>query len=347
MLGGTADGGSATGTDVAAARLTRDGLPDTSFSFDGKTTIALGAGGATDSALNTIVQSDGKIVLIGAGPDTGVIGDDTDMKLVRLNTDGTLDSTFSGDGKAFINFDQGINNNDRAIDAVQLPDGKLIVVGSAEVTGQDRDFAVTRLNIDGSRDTSFDGDGRLTFHFDLDPTFKADAATSVALDAAGNILIAGVAEKGATGSYDFAIARITPSGALDPNFGGDGRVTVGFDIAGNLDDDLLELIVAPDGSIYMTGAATDNGYDFAVVKLLPDGTPDASYGNNGNNGKVTIPFDLGADNNDSAYGSDLQPDGKSVLTGFAPMSLTSTQMALTRLDTHGMLDPAFVSRERR
>lgn len=338
VLGGTVDSGVATGTDFAVARLARDGLPDTSFSFDGKTTVAVGSGAAYDSSLNTIVQSDGKIVMIGEGPDAGVSGDDSDFKLVRLNTDGALDTTFSGDGKAYVNFDLGLANADRALDGVQLANGKLIVVGSAEVTGEETDFAVARLNVDGSRDTSFDGDGRLTFHFDLDPTFKNELATSVAIDAAGNILVAGFAEKGAAYAGDFAIARLTPSGALDPNFGGDGRVTVPFDLGGTFDDEVLELIVAPDGSIYMTGAASANGYDFAVVKLLPDGTPDPSYGNGG---KVTIPFDLGGDNNDIPYGAALQADGKLVLVGYVPVSATDSDIGLARLDVHGQLDSSF------
>lgn len=338
VLGGVVDGGASTGDDFAVVRLHPDGHPDTGFSFDGRTSVAVGAGAATDTALNTIVQADGKIVLIGNGPDTGVNGDDTDMELVRFNLDGTLDTSFSGDGKAFINFDAGGANNDRALDGVQLANGKFIVVGNAEVTGQGSDFAVTRLNADGSRDTSFDGDGRLTFHFDLDATFKDETASSVAIDADGNILVAGIAAHGGANAFDYAIARLTPTGAFDPNFGGDGRVTVSFDIAGNFDDEALELSIGPDGAIYVTGVATDNGYDFAAVKLLPDGTPDPSFGSGG---KVTVPFDLGDSNSDIAYGSALQPDGKLVLIGFAAITSGNSDIALARLGADGQLDPTF------
>lgn len=338
VLGGIVDGGVATGTDFAVARLTGDGQPDTGFSFDGKTTVAVGSGGAYDGAFNTIVQSDGKIVVIGEGPDTAVSSDDSDFKLVRLNTDGTLDTTFSGDGKAYVNFDLGGTNSDRALDAVQLPSGKLIVVGSAEVTGQGIDFAIAKLNIDGSRDTSFGIAGRVTLRFDLSATFLDEIASSVAIDAAGNILVAGIAHKSSTSDADFAIARLTPNGALDPNFGGDGRVTIAFDIGGNLDDEALELIVAPDGSIFVTGVATDNGYDFAAAKLFPDGTLDPSFGTGG---KVTVPFDLGGSNNDVSYGSALQPDGKLVIAGFVPVSATDSDIALARLNANGSLDSTF------
>lgn len=338
VLGGITDSGPATGYDFAVARLDRAGHPDASFSFDGKTTVAVGAGATTDTAFNTIVQADGKIVMVGDGPDTAVGGDDTDMEVVRFNLDGSLDTSFSGDGKAFINFDAGGTNDDRGLDAVQLANGKLILVGSAEVTGQGTDFAIARLNVDGSRDTSFDGDGRVTLHFDLDPTFKDEIASSVAIDASGNILVAGIAPHGTASNNELAIARLTPSGALDPNFGGDGRVTVGFDIGGNFDDEALELLIGPDGAIYVTGVATDNGYDFAAVKLLPDGTPDPTFGNGG---KATVPFDLGDTNSDPAYGAALQADGKLVLSGFAAVSPGNSDIALARLGTDGQLDPSF------
>lgn len=337
-IGGIVEGDPATGVDFAAALLTRDGLPDPSFSVDGKTTVAVGDGAAYDYSLNTIVQSDGKIVLIGEGPDTDDPLDDSDFKLVRLRTDGTLDPTFSGDGKAYINFDLGGNNSDRALDAVQLPDGKLLVIGQVEVTDQGEDFGIVRLNVDGSRDTSFDGDGRITLHFDLDPLNQTEIPCGIAIDSAGNIVVAGSAETATGGTHDFVVARLTPNGVLDPNFGGDGRVSVGFDLGGDFDDQALELIVAPDDSIFVTGVARDNGYDFAAARLLSDGTPDPGFGNNGT---VTVAFDLGDTNDDLPYGAALQPDGKLVITGYVPITTTDADIALARLDTDGTLDPTF------
>jgi len=337
-IGGVVEGGAATGTDFAAALLTRDGLPDPLFSVDGKTTVAVGDGAAYDGSFNAIVQSDGKIVIIGEGPDTDDPLDDSDFKLVRLRTDGTLDPTFSGDGKAYINFDLGGSNSDRALDAVQLPNGKLLVVGQVDVTDQGEDFGIVRLNADGSRDTSFNGDGRVTLHFDLDPVFLGEIPCGIAIDSAGNIIVAGSAEKDTASVHDFVVARLTPDGVLDPNFGGDGRVSVAFDLGGDLDDQALELIVAADDSIFVTGVVRDNGYDFAAARLLSDGTPDPGFGNNG---RATVAFDLGGANDDTSYGAALQPDGKLVLTGFVPISATDADIALARLGTDGTLDPTF------
>lgn len=335
VLGGTIET-VATGSDFAVARLTRDGIPDSAFSFDGWTTAAIGSGNAFDGSLNTIVQSDGKIVVIGEGPDTGVVPDDSDFKLARFNADGTLDTSFSGDGKAFVEFNLGGNNEDRALDGVQLANGKLVVVGTAAVAPDDSDIAVVRLNADGSRDTGFDADGRLTFSFDLDPTFRSEIASSVAIDGAGNIVIAGAVPNGGLSAHDFAIARLLPNGTLDPNFGGDGRVTVAFDLGGTLEDTALELEIAPDGSIFVSGGVKASGYDFAVVKLQPDGTPDPSFGTGG---RATVAFDLGGSNDDIAYGGALQPDGKFVFVGFA--GDPAPDIALARLGLDGQLDPSF------
>ena len=335
VLGGTISAG-ATGTDFAVARLTRDGDLDSAFSFDGWTTAAIGTGEAYDGTFNTIVQADGKIVLIGEGPDTGVALDDSDFKLARFNTNGTLDTSFSGDGKAYVEFNLGGDDEDRALDAVQLANGKLVVVGSADVGPNDTDIAVARLNADGSRDTSFDSDGRLTFSFDLDPNFPDDIASSIAIDGAGNILIAGAAANGGSSANDFAIARLLPNGSFDPNFGGDGRVTVAFDLGDTLEDTALELVLAPDGSIFVSGGVKASGYDFAVVKLQPDGTPDPGFSTGG---KATVAFDLGDDNHDIAYGGTLQPDGKFVFVGFA--GVPTSDIALARLDADGELDPSF------
>lgn len=338
VLGGNVDGGPATSQDFGAARLNPDGSIDTSFSFDGRTTAVVGAGASYDQSLNTIVQVDGKIVVIGEAKPTEGVGATSDMALVRFNVDGSLDTTFSGDGKAFIDFDLSATPDDRALDAVQLPDGKLIVVGSVDVTDEGTDFGIVKLNVDGTRDTSFDGDGRVTVRFDLDPTFRDEIASSVAIDGSGRILVSGIAEK-TEFSNDFAIARLLPNGQLDANFNGDGRATFAFDVGGNLDDEVLELIVAPDESIFLTGVATDTGFDAAVAKLLPDGSLDSSFGGDG---RVTVPFDLGVDNNDIFYGAALQPDGSLILAGFVQVAApNNTDIAFVRLLANGDLDPGF------
>jgi uncharacterized delta-60 repeat protein len=337
VLAGSADGGPATSDDFAVARLLPDGFPDETFSFDGRTTAVAGPGNTRELPFNAIVQTDGKIVVVGDMYNAVGPGATQDMAIVRFNANGSLDPTFSGDGIAQIDFGLAAQPNDRALDLVQLPDGKLIVAGGAEVTDEATDFAVVKLNADGSRDTSFDGDGRMTIRFDLNPTQRNEIASSVGIDASNRIIVAGIAAKSAD-DYDFAVARLLPNGQLDTNFGGDGRVTVAFDLAGTLDDELLEMIVLDSGGLFLTGVATDAGYDAAVAKLLPDGSLDTSFGGDG---RVTVPFDLGGANTDTFYGATLQPDGKLVLAGFVANAADNTDIALIRLLPDGELDPDF------
>ncbi len=336
VLGGSVHGGS-TANDFGAARLHANGAIDTSFSFDGRTTVVVAPGAGHELPFNGVVQSDGKIVLVGDAPVSAAPDATTDIAVVRFNVDGTLDTTFSGDGIALIDF--GSNGNDRALDVALLPDGKLILVGSTAAAGEGLDFAVVKLNIDGSRDTTFDTDGRQNIRFNLDPDFPDEIASSVAIDANGRILVAGAVGKGSVNSHDFGIARLMPNGQLDLNFDGDGRRTIAFDIGGNLDDQVLEMLVAPDGAIFLTGAATDAGYDAAVVKLFPDGSLDPGFGTGG---RVTVPFDLGSSNTDVFYGAALQPDGALVLSGYVQISApNNADLAFVRLLPNGQLDPSF------
>ena len=97
----------------------------------------------TNTAANSLtLQSDGKLVLGGSSGSNGIL----DFSVVRLNADGSLDTTFSGDGKAVIE----LGSPDQAKSVVVQPDGKLVLAGT---TG------VVRLNADGSLDTTFSGDG--------------------------------------------------------------------------------------------------------------------------------------------------------------------------------------------
>ncbi len=134
-------GGSTGG--FALARYNADGSLDPSFDGDGKRTTEFGGSGGT--ANGVALQPDGKIVAAGHGG--------AGFALARYNTDGSLDSSFDGDGKQTTEFAGG------AAAAVALQgDGKIVAVGRA--VGDGMDFALSRYNADGSLDSSFDGDGK-------------------------------------------------------------------------------------------------------------------------------------------------------------------------------------------
>jgi uncharacterized delta-60 repeat protein len=149
------------------------------------------------------LQSDGKIVVVGGT--SGQI-QARDFALVRYNTDGSLDTSFSGDGKQRTD----IEDVDAATGVAVQGDGKIVAVGHADVLSVDHpdvaisgDFALARYNTDGSLDTSFSGDGKQATDF-FGTYF--DSAAGVALQGDGKIVAAGVG-LGADGTIDFALAR--------------------------------------------------------------------------------------------------------------------------------------------
>jgi len=115
------------------------------------------------------------------------------------------------------------------------------------------DFVLARYNTDGSLDTSFDSDGKVTTDLgDFDP------ATDVAIQPDGAIVAAGF-----TGDdeFDFALARYRRDGSLDTSFDLDGKVTTDFGAS----DVAQAVTIQPDGRIVAAGVS---GGDFALTRYL-------------------------------------------------------------------------------
>lgn len=329
VVAGTWDGGSA---DFALVRYTADGVLDTSFSGDGRANLTFGAPvfGGVERAYGLARQTDGKLVVVGQTDAGGGVADN--FAIARLKADGTLDETFSGDGKLVVDF--GFDDEAHAV-AIQ-PDGKIVVVGQAA-----SDMAVLRLLPDGSLDESFNntptptlenGNGR--FRFTLAGT---DFARAVAIQADGAIVIAGATT--GPGTLDFAVVRLLSTGALDSSFDGDGWTQVDFSWAETGE----ALVVLPDGGILVGGPADGGSADFAIARLLPTGALDASF-----NPGVSDPTNFNGQFRTSFGGADfltamaVQPDGKIVAAGYTNAGGGTVQnVAVLRLTSEGVADTTF------
>ena len=193
-------------------RLLFGGIHDETFDTDGIVQTSLAA--THDQAEGLVLQSDGKMVAVGTAFD----GQRQVFALARYNVDGTLDTTFDGDGRALTDF--GGSAGAMAV-AVQ-PDGKIVVAGYAYQGGAFQ-FALARYNTDGSLDTSFDGDGRVTTVLGS----SSDAAFALAIQSDGKIVAAGESFDGpalGTSGSDFALVRYNVNGSLDAGFGQGGIV---------------------------------------------------------------------------------------------------------------------------
>jgi uncharacterized delta-60 repeat protein len=182
----------------ALARYNTDGSLDATFSGDGKVTTSF-AGDSTWAFAVAIQPADGRIVAAGhaGGGSAGMFA------LARYDTDGTLDPSFGRDGKAVTNFTSGLDYTEDI--AIQSTDGKIVAAGTANYLGPDSTFALARYDTDGTLDTAFSGNGKLTTDF----TGGLDGAFSVAIQPADGGIVAVGRASGSGGR--FALARYLAS----------------------------------------------------------------------------------------------------------------------------------------
>jgi len=144
-----------------------------------------------DYALGMAIQSDGKIVVVGEG-NAGTFN--WDFAVVRYSPDGSLDASFGGTGIVTPFGEGGANSV-----AIQR-DGKIVAAGGVgDVTGDD--FAVVRLNPNGSPDTTFNGTGRVITSIDF-----RDYVSGAAIQPDGKIVVAGFADNGSD-FFDYVVVR--------------------------------------------------------------------------------------------------------------------------------------------
>ena len=157
-MAGSSWSGSAPDLDLSfeffLARYNPNGSLDTSFSGDGRQRTNFGG---SDGASEVALQTNGKIVVMGhGGPGPG------DFALARYAPNGSLDPSFSGDGKQTTDFFGG---SDFANGMALQANGRIVAVGGTSNSSGVNDFALTRYNTNGLLDTSFSGDGKQTTSF--------------------------------------------------------------------------------------------------------------------------------------------------------------------------------------
>ena len=286
-------------TRFRVARFNADGTPDTSFGgarADGiSDTLSIGTG-ITSSSINIsdgAIQSDGKIVLA-AGTLTG-------FAVARYNADGTIDTTFGGDGSPANDVDgiPGIEIIDAGIaqagagDEIDdpsvaiAPDGHIYVVGDWTSDGvEGAGLFVTRLNSDGSVDTAFGGTsarapGVVDVGQNIDPSETKIFAHDIAITSGGNKPIV-LAELGVAGNNNRkpALIQLTTAGAPDTAFNTIGSKAFEF-ISDANGDEAGKMIVQGDGKIVVVGSTTTGTNTTAITRFNADGALDTSFGTGG------------------------------------------------------------------
>lgn len=267
-----------------------------------------------DFAFHLAVQSDGKII-------TTDTADYNQSRIIRTNSDGSLDASFGTDGMATFKFGAGMESvNDIAVDS----QGRIVFVGTAQ-TGEFMNSYVARLNPDGTLDTTFGDNGIVQFNF-VDDQRGSEPGT-LALTNDGKIVVLGQAFI-SDGNGELGIARFNSDGSFDTTFANSGREEL------NLPDGNSDHAIAlqPDGKILIAGESDtedSNGVDSSTaeaVRLNTDGSLDSTFGIGG-----VVNFNAGS----GFWSIGLTADGKIVLGTSNPVG------GLAELNSDGSINTAF------
>jgi uncharacterized delta-60 repeat protein len=245
--------------DFGLARYRPGGALDRSFGGDGRVVTDFGFG--DDRLSDALIQPDGRIVA--AGIAEGAAG--LHFALARYLPDGSPDTGFGAGGTLLTTFANGGTSGASAlaIDAA----GRLLAAGNAPVR-EGAGFAVARYRQNGSLDPTFGRRGKVAFGFG----WGNDGASDLVVLPDGRILLVGFAL--VEDHFEWALARLTADGALDPTFGGEGRITM--DLGADL---VASSVVLQTGGMPVVGGSADEG--MTLVRLLPNGAPDPSFGDGG------------------------------------------------------------------
>ena len=290
--------------DFVLARYLFDGSLDMEFGIEGKVNTDFNNDYGSFSMLVSDVNN--KIISVG--------GSNGDFTLTRHNTDGTLDIFFGEDGKVTTDFD---NEWDCASYVALDLDQKIIVCGDSN-----HDFGIARYHIDGSLDSTFGINGKVTT--DLNESF--DCGNSIAINDNNQIYMCGSTSR--EDSINFALVKYNTDGSLDSSFGNNGKIITDFyernDVAKTIKIDL-------DGNIIVAGSSKiSENSDFALAKYNPNGILVTDFGDNG---KVLTDF-----NDTWDYASEIVIDNENriIVAGKA-----DTMYALARYHNNGDLDESF------
>jgi uncharacterized delta-60 repeat protein len=298
------------------------GTLDPRFGTDG--TVSYNLGGS-DYASAATTDSAGRIILAGLSTAPTL----PDFLIVRLNPDGSLDTTFGSGGKQVVDFFGGA---DYPMSVAVDPSGNIVVGGyrTAPVAPFEKSVAVARLLPGGTLDTGFGLNGKVV----LPVTGSNIEADAVLPDSSGGVVVAGTLTT--AGTAFFSIGRLTNSGAIDNSFGTAGNIT--FDFGAGSNSHLSDAILDSNGNIVVVGSMDNGGiHRFAAARLTSSGAIDASFGTGGK-----TKFSIGVATDDTATRVHEDANGRLFLVGNT-VDGTLVSAALACLRPTGALDTGFAT----
>jgi uncharacterized delta-60 repeat protein len=276
------------------ARLNTNGTFDTQFDT--------GISGFDNVVNRVFKQSDGKIIVAGYFSKYELTN--TSQYIIRLNANGTTDTSFSAG--------TGVENPIYAIR--QQSDGKIILGGAFATYNSTTVNRIVRLNTDGSRDTSF-----------VTGTGFNGSTYSLAIQSDGKIIVGGAftTYNGSSAPY---IVRLNTDGSIDSTF----ATGTGFNSSVN------SVLVQPDGNVLVGGEFTtyQGTTRNRIIRLTSSGAFDSSFA-------IGTGFGIPVGSS-GVENMELQSDGKVLAVGGFNTYQGTSRNYITRINSNGTLDTTFV-----
>lgn len=291
----------------------QDGL-DPTFGNSGITRIANTTHLDDYRIYDAILQTDNKIVTL------------TGRKIIRLNSNGSIDSSFGSNGffaDTFKSADGSILDIEMELKGIKLqPDGKMVITANIYKSIHTGDYSILlfRVLYNGKLDNTFGTNG-LVAH----STSYTYSPNTLAIKTDGKIIVSG--NDYHTGNA--ILIRYSNTGVVDSTFGTNGIVQ---NIAGTI-------VTQNDIEILSDGRILQMLNHFKVARYLPDGALDTSFNHTGI--AAITPIASSASYYSNTHAMCLAPDGKVWLAGITPYPAMPSPFTIGRINTDGSLDTSF------
>jgi uncharacterized delta-60 repeat protein len=266
--------------------------------------------GANGSALDLLVQPNGRLLLAGQVDDFS--SNLFEWVVARFKPTGALDTSFGGGDGIFT---KTFSAYGRLSGAALQPNGKIVVAGA--ISSSTWRATVARLDANGTLDATFGAGGI--------KRLGAGYLFGVTLAPAGKIVTVGQTDP----PGDALVWRLLPNGAPDKSFSGDGKLV--YDSGGG--DYLRDATVRSDGAIVAAGGSEPAGKNVLVMRILPKGKRDPAF-----NGGNPVSVNIGEASDGEALA--IQPDGRIVVAGEAEAG-PDKDLLVERYTSSGQLDTTF------
>ena len=244
--------------DILVSRFNADGTVDTAFGSDGNGSVVVSPSAGNDFGNGMALQTDGKIVVVGSA---SISSESGEIAVVRMNANGTLDTSFGSGG--IVTADAVTGQSEAGRNVSIQSDGKIVVAGFANVSGTAK-YLVFRLDGSGTLDSSFGTGGVAT----TDVSGGADEGFDLLILSNGKIAVAG----GAAGH--FRVVLYNTDGSLDSGFG-TGGISEAADFNTSLDR-AFGIALQTDGNL-VVGGGSFPPFNFYIARYVgpPAAPPDS------------------------------------------------------------------------